>query len=114
MSTIVKVFDNYYFSPLSLEKFIEIFHNNGVFEIINDKTYTKRDLEDFISDISNSTFKLGELPYKFYIIENYQDPGKPMQSIKVFKMHHVITDGLGIFLTLGLFFSDVYEKDAFI
>jgi len=71
MSTVVKVFDNYYFSPLTMEKFLEVFHNNGVFEIKDDKTYNKSDLEDFISDISNYTFKLGDLPYKFFIIENY-------------------------------------------
>lgn len=56
----------------------------------------------------------GDIPYRFYIIENYQEPGKPKQSIKVFLTHHVITDGLGIFLSLGLLFTDVYEKDAFI
>lgn len=32
----------------------------------------------------------------------------------MFLTHHVITDGLGIFLSLGLLFTDVYEKDAFI
>jgi len=91
-----------------------MYKKNGVFQIINDKTYDKKDLEDFISKITTHRWSLGEVLYKFFIIENYQEPGKPKQSIKVFLMHHVLTDGLGIFLSLGLLFTDKYEKDAFI
>jgi len=70
-SRIVKCIDTFYLEPVPEKEFKEIYAQNGVFEVIKDRKFDKPSLEDYISEQSNISYNMGEVPYKFTIIENY-------------------------------------------
>ena len=86
-SRIVNFWGYQFFKAMPIEEAENALHTETPYPIHND-----RDLEKFLSSIANTKIPLHRPQLECWIIEDFS----PEESIIVWKMHHSLTDGLGM------------------
>lgn len=103
---VVKILDAYYFKELSKDELNKA--SSEIFTVRKD-IHTYDEFSDYMSIHQNTFMPEEKQQIRVTLIPNFSET----QSIALFKVHHVIGDGLGLILMIA-FLQDQYNKNVWI